>query len=76
MTAWSGGDGVPSRVTSTTDRSAAAQGASSGPRSLEQIFPQRTDATRARQMQDTWVAFFSEMTGAVKGILENGRSPP
>ncbi len=76
MTAWSGGDGVPSRVTSTTDSSAAAQGASSGPRPLEQIFPQRTDATRARQMQDTWVAFFSEMTGAVKGILENGRSPP
>lgn len=78
MTALSGGerrDGGPVRMsTSMSERSG-----SSGPlvpRPLSEIFPQRSDASRARQMQETWVAFFTEMDGAVRGVLESGRSPP
>jgi pilus assembly protein CpaF len=78
MTAVTGGDrrdGVPSRVNSpTADRTGATR--TPAPRPLADIFPQRTDANRAREMQETWVAFFGEMDGAVRGVLESGRSPP
>jgi len=75
MTALSGGErhnGGPSRMSSAMSERPAPL----VPRPLAEIFPQRSDANRARQMQDTWVAFFSEMDGAVRGVLESGRSPP
>jgi pilus assembly protein CpaF len=80
MTAFRGGErhnGGPSRMTTlASNLTGATDTAPLVPRPLGEIFPQRTDANRARQMQETWVAFFSEMDGAVRGVLESGRSPP
>ena len=36
----------------------------------------RGDATRGRQMEQTWRAFGAEMDGAVRAALDGGRSPP
>jgi pilus assembly protein CpaF len=48
----------------------------SGPRSLDRIFPLPGDATRGRQMQETWQAFCGGMDGAVRALLDKSRSPP
>ncbi len=47
-----------------------------GARPLDGIFPLRDDATRGRQMEQTWRAFGAEMDGAVRASLDGGRSPP
>ncbi len=75
MTAMDGGprlDEGPA-VNSVLERPAADAGA---PRSLEEIFPLRGDANRARQMQEAWRAFPGEMTGKVRQALGGGTSPP
>ncbi|MDP1839201.1 MAG: hypothetical protein Q8L19_11935, partial [Reyranella sp.] len=51
-------------------------GAGAGPRSLDRIFPLPGDATRGRQMQETWQAFCGGMDGAVRALLDKSRSPP
>ncbi|MDP2329250.1 MAG: ATPase, T2SS/T4P/T4SS family [Reyranella sp.] len=48
----------------------------SGARPLDRIFPLHGDATRGRQMQETWQAFCSGMDGAVRALLDKSRSPP
>jgi|FEC22Drversion2_1045045.scaffolds.fasta_scaffold00487_33 type IV secretory pathway ATPase VirB11/archaellum biosynthesis ATPase len=75
MTAMDGGprlDEGPA-VNSVLERPAADAGA---PRSLEEIFPLRGDANRARQMQEAWRAFSGEMTDKVRQALCRGTSPP
>jgi pilus assembly protein CpaF len=80
MTALSGGERLedePSPLNSVLERSeAAADDARRGPRSLDEIFPLRGDATRGRQMQETWRAFGREMEDAVQAALDVSRSPP
>ncbi|MGQ0585462.1 MAG: ATPase, T2SS/T4P/T4SS family [Reyranella sp.] len=51
-------------------------GAGAGVRSLDRIFPLPGDATRGRQMQETWQAFCAGMDGAVRALLDKSRSPP
>lgn len=45
-------------------------------RPLEEIFPLRGDAGRARLMQETWRAFAVGMAGRMEAAFGNGRSPP
>ena len=45
-------------------------------RPLEEIFPLRGDAGRARLMQETWRAFADGMAGSVAAAFGDGRSPP
>jgi Flp pilus assembly CpaF family ATPase len=78
MTALSGGerlDDEPSPLNPVLERPDAGD-ARRGSRSLEEIFPLRGDATRSRQMQETWRAFGGEMEGAVRAALDTSRSPP
>jgi pilus assembly protein CpaF len=59
------------------ERPEAAQGgAPVEPRSLTDIFPQRDNANRGRELQGTWRAFCQDMAGAVQAALDCGRSPP
>lgn len=84
MTALSGGDKLeskPSSMSSVLERPSPPAGemppgAGAGPRSLDRIFPLPGDATRGRQMQETWQAFCGGMDGAVRALLDKGRSPP
>src|SRR6478735_9381772 len=80
MTALSGGDKLedkPSPKNSVLERPNTAAGEMpSGVRSLDRIFPLQADATRARQMEETWRAFCGEMEGAVRALLDKARSPP
>jgi len=75
MTAFGGGGrpsgGIPNPLSSRTDR--ADNGAL---RPLDQIFPLRGDATRAREMQATWRSFCRDRLEAVRGVLAAGRSAP
>lgn len=77
MTAMDGGprlDEGPPAMNSVLERPDA--GAGGATRSLEEIFPLRGDAGRARQMQETWRTFAGEMAGAVSKALGPGKSPP
>jgi pilus assembly protein CpaF len=80
MTALSGGDKVedkPSPESSVFERPDTIGGEMpSGVRSLDRIFPLQADPTRGRQMQETWLAFCSEMGGAVRAALDKSSSPP
>ena len=80
MTALSGGDRLeskPSSMSSVLERPSPPAGEMpSGPRPLDWIFPLQGDATRARQMQETWQAFCGGMDGAVRALLDKSRSPP
>lgn len=80
MTALSGGDRLgsrPSPESSVLERPSPPAGEMpSGPRSLDRIFPLQGDATRGRQMQETWQAFCGDMAGAVRALLDKSRSPP
>lgn len=89
MTALSGGDRLgngPSPESSVLERPSppageTPPGAGAGARSLDWIFPLPGDATRARQMQETWQAFCVDMdgggmNGAVRALLDRSRSPP
>jgi type IV secretory pathway ATPase VirB11/archaellum biosynthesis ATPase len=85
MTALSGGDRLgngPSPESSVLERPSPPAGETpAGARSLDWIFPLPGDATRARQMQETWQAFCGgmgggEMNGAVRALLDRSRSPP
>jgi Flp pilus assembly CpaF family ATPase len=80
MTALSGGDKLeskPSSMSSVLERPSSPAGEMpSGPRSLDRIFPLPGDATRGRQMQETWQAFCGGMDGAVRALLDKSRSPP
>lgn len=79
MTALSGerlddGPSPPNPVLERPD--AAARDVRREPRALDEIFPLRGDATRARQMQETWRAFAEEMEDAVRAALDASRSAP
>jgi pilus assembly protein CpaF len=80
MTALSGGDGLkdkPSPESSVLERRNTPAGEMpSGVRSLDRIFPLQADATRGRQMQETWAAFCREREAAVRAVLDKSRSPP
>jgi len=85
MTALSGGDRLgngPSPESSVLERPSPPAGETpAGARSLDWIFPLPGDATRARQMQETWQAFCAGMdgggmNGAVRALLDRSRSPP
>lgn len=85
MTALSGGDRLGNRSSpesSVLERPSPPAGEMpSGPRSLDRIFPLPGDATRGRQMQETWQAFCAGMdgggmNGAVRALLDKSRSPP
>ena len=80
MTALSGGDrhdNEPSPMSSVLERPNATGGEERpGPRPLDQIFPLRGDASRGRQMQETWLAFCADMAVAVRTALDGSRSPP
>ncbi|MDP1840951.1 MAG: ATPase, T2SS/T4P/T4SS family [Reyranella sp.] len=80
MTALSGGDRLgngPSPESSVLERPSTTAGEMpSGARSLDRIFPLPGDATRGRQMQETWQAFCGGMDGAVRALLDKSRSPP
>ncbi|CAN0401668.1 unnamed protein product, partial [Phaeothamnion confervicola] len=80
MTALSGGDKLenkPSPMSSVLERPSTTAGEMpSGARSLDRIFPLPGDATRGRQMQETWQAFCGSMDGAVRALLDKSRSPP
>lgn len=80
MTALSGGDKLeskPSPMSSVLERpNPAASETPPGVRSLDRIFPLPGDATRGRQMQETWQAFCGGMDGAVRALLDKSRSPP
>lgn len=80
MTALSGGDRLedrPSPESSVLERpNPAASETPPGARSLDRIFPLPGDATRGRQMQETWQAFCGGMDGAVRALLDKSRSPP
>ncbi len=80
MTALSGGDRLgngPSPESSVLERPSPPAGETpAGARSLDWIFPLPGDATRARQMQETWQAFCAGMDGAVRALLDRSRSPP
>ena len=80
MTALSGGDKLenkPSPESSVLERPSTPAGEMpAGVRSLDRIFPLQGDPTRARQMEETWLAFCGEMEGAVRALLDKARSPP
>lgn len=84
MTALSGGDKLenkPSPMSSVLERPSTTAGGmppgvGAGARSLDWIFPLPADATRGRQMQETWQAFCGGMDGAVRALLDKSRSPP
>lgn len=80
MTALSGGDRLeskPSPESLVLERPSPPAGATpSGPRSLDWIFPLPGDATRGRQMRETWQAFCGGMDGAIHALLDKSRSPP
>ena len=80
MTALSGGerlDDGPSPLNPVLERpGVTADGARPEPRSLDEIFPLRGDATRSEQMQETWRAFGGEMEDSVRAALDPSRSPP
>ncbi len=80
MTALSGGDRLeskPSPMSSVLERPGGAGGETPpGARALDRIFPLPGDATRERQMQETWRAFCGGMEGAVRAALDKSRSPP
>ncbi|TAJ41094.1 MAG: hypothetical protein EPO55_06800 [Reyranella sp.] len=80
MTALSGGDRLedrPSPESSVLERpNPVASETPPGERSLDRIFPLPGDATRGRQMQETWQAFCGGMEGAVRAALDSSRSPP
>lgn len=80
MTALSGGDKLenkPSPMSSVLERPSATAGEMpSGARSLDWIFPLPGDATRGRQMQETWQTFCGGMDGAIRALLDKSRSPP
>src|SRR4051812_9953322 len=79
MTALSGGgklEDKPSPEGSVFERpDTIGGGKPSGGRSLDRIFPLQADPTRGRQMQETWLAFCSEMGGAVRAALDKSSSP-
>ncbi len=62
-------------MNSVLERAGAVSGGAPA-RSLDEIFPLRGDANRARQMQETWRVFAIEMAEPVHGVLAGGRSPP
>jgi len=77
MTAFGGGgrpNGHPNPLSSRSDL--PAEGGPGQPRPLDQIFPLRGDANRAREMQATWRSFCRDRLEAVRGVLALGRSPP
>ena len=79
MTALSGGerlDDGSSPMNSVLERPNVAADARRAPRSLDEIFPPRGDASRGLQLQETWRAFGSEMDGAVRAAFDASRSPP
>jgi len=70
-------DDEPPLLNSVLERPDASAGDGlRAPRSLDEIFPLRGDATRSSQMQETWRAFGCEMEGAVRVALDGSRSPP
>lgn len=75
MTAMDGGERLdegPAALNSVLERPHAEGRA----RPLEQIFPLRGDAGRARLMQETWRAFSVGMADRVAAAFGDGRSPP
>ena len=75
MTAMDGGERLdegPAALNSVLERPHAEGRA----RPLEEIFPLRGDAGRARLMQETWRAFADAMAGTVAAAFGDGRSPP
>jgi hypothetical protein len=75
MTAMDGGERLdegPAALNSVLERPHADGRA----RPLEEIFPLRGDAGRARLMQETWRAFTEGMAGRVAAAFGDGRSPP
>lgn len=65
-------DEGPAALNSVLDRPHAGGRA----RPLEEIFPLRGDAGRARLMQETWGAFAEGMAGRVAAAFGDARSPP
>lgn len=80
MTALRGGgklENKPSPMSSVLERpDSVGGGASAVARPLERIFPLPGDATRARQMEETWRAFCGASEASVRAVLDKGRSPP
>lgn len=81
MAASSGGDRTPeedrSPLRSLRERlGAVGNGQRAEPRALDEILPERGDATRARDMQATWHAFCLERYDNVRAALASGRTPP
>ena len=79
MPALSGGerlDDGSSPMNSVLERPSAAADMRRAPRSLDEIFPPRGDASRGRQLQETWRAFAGEMEGAVRAAFDASRTPP
>jgi type IV secretory pathway ATPase VirB11/archaellum biosynthesis ATPase len=75
MTAMDGGERLdegPAALNSVLERPHAEGRA----RPLEEIFPLRGDAGRARLMQETWRAFTVGMAARVAAAFGDGRSPP
>ncbi|GEP58880.1 ATPase, T2SS/T4P/T4SS family [Reyranella soli] len=75
MTAMDGGERLdegPAALNSVLERPHADGRA----RPLEEIFPLRGNAGRARLMQETWRAFVVGMMGKVAAAFDGGRSPP
>src|SRR5215218_621252 len=75
MTAMDGGERLdegPAALNSVLERPHADGRA----RPLEEIFPLRGDAGRARLMQEAWHAFAVGMAGSVAAAFGDGRSPP
>ena len=63
-------------MSSVLDESdAAVNGRLSAPRPLAQILAFEAEDSRFPRMQETWLAFGSEMSGQVGEILDSGRSP-
>ncbi|MPZ32517.1 MAG: hypothetical protein GEV13_16225 [Rhodospirillales bacterium] len=75
MTAMDGGERLdegPAALNSVLERPHADGRA----RPLEETFPLRGDAGRARLMQETWRAFAGGMADAMAAAFGDGRSPP
>lgn len=75
MTAMDGGERLdegPAALNSVLERPHAEGRA----HPLEEIFPLRGDAGRARLMQEAWRAFTVGMAGRVAAAFGDGRSPP
>src|SRR5260370_42519800 len=71
------GEGAGPPMSPVLERPEAAQGgAPAEPRSLTDIFPQRDNANRGRELQGTWRAFCQDMAGAPQAAPHLGRSPP